>query len=114
MTRPNGAESAKQTGRRSTVFFIDPGARCGRSSTIEQNGELNLKIFSWNVNGIRAVLKKNVFYPFLEKHQPGFCACRRLRRSVVKWRSIADYKAFGIRCEEGLFRHCDIFKAGTA
>jgi exodeoxyribonuclease-3 len=29
-----------------------------------------LKIFSWNVNGIRAVLKKNVFYPFLEKHQP--------------------------------------------
>jgi exodeoxyribonuclease III len=29
-----------------------------------------MKIYSWNVNGIRAVLKKNYFYPFLEKHQP--------------------------------------------
>lgn len=29
-----------------------------------------MKIYSWNVNGIRAVLKKNNFYPFLEAHQP--------------------------------------------
>ena len=29
-----------------------------------------MKIYSWNVNGIRAVLKKGVFYPFLEAHQP--------------------------------------------
>ncbi len=29
-----------------------------------------MKLYSWNVNGIRAVLKKNNFYPFLEKHQP--------------------------------------------
>lgn len=29
-----------------------------------------MKIYSWNVNGIRAVLKKNYFYPFLGKHQP--------------------------------------------
>jgi exodeoxyribonuclease III len=29
-----------------------------------------MKIYSWNVNGIRAVLKKNNFYPFLEQHQP--------------------------------------------
>jgi len=29
-----------------------------------------MKIYSWNVNGIRAVLKKDFFYPFLEKHQP--------------------------------------------
>ncbi len=29
-----------------------------------------MKIYSWNVNGIRAVLKKEVFYPFLETHQP--------------------------------------------
>ena len=29
-----------------------------------------MKIFSWNVNGIRAVLKKGVFQPFLEKYQP--------------------------------------------
>jgi exodeoxyribonuclease-3 len=29
-----------------------------------------MKIFSWNVNGIRAVLKKGVFQPFLDAHRP--------------------------------------------
>ncbi len=29
-----------------------------------------MKIYSWNVNGIRAVLKKDNFYPFLKQHQP--------------------------------------------
>lgn len=29
-----------------------------------------MKIYSWNVNGIRAVLKKGLFQPFLEVHQP--------------------------------------------
>lgn len=27
-------------------------------------------IYSWNVNGIRAVLKKDVFKPFIKKHRP--------------------------------------------
>ena len=29
-----------------------------------------MKIYSWNVNGIRAVEKKGVFKPFLQEHQP--------------------------------------------
>jgi exodeoxyribonuclease III len=29
-----------------------------------------VKIFSWNVNGIRAVLKKDAFLPFVAKHEP--------------------------------------------
>src|SRR3977135_1319122 len=29
-----------------------------------------MKLYSWNVNGIRAVLKKGLFYPFLEGHKP--------------------------------------------
>jgi len=29
-----------------------------------------MKIISWNVNGIRAVLKKGLFMPFVEKYQP--------------------------------------------
>ncbi len=28
------------------------------------------KIYSWNVNGIRAVLKKDLFYSFVAKHKP--------------------------------------------
>src|SRR3989338_3863397 len=29
-----------------------------------------MKIISWNVNGIRAVHKKNLFLPFVEKYSP--------------------------------------------
>lgn len=29
-----------------------------------------MKIISWNVNGIRAVHKKNLFLPFIKKHKP--------------------------------------------
>jgi len=29
-----------------------------------------MKIYSWNVNGIRAVIKKDAFSPFVAKHQP--------------------------------------------
>lgn len=29
-----------------------------------------MKIYSWNVNGIRAVIKKDAFVPFVEQHQP--------------------------------------------
>lgn len=29
-----------------------------------------MKIYSWNVNGIRAVQKKALFEPFIDKHQP--------------------------------------------
>ncbi|MEO6513648.1 MAG: exodeoxyribonuclease III [Candidatus Saccharimonadales bacterium] len=29
-----------------------------------------MKIYSWNVNGIRAVLKKELFLPFIEKEKP--------------------------------------------
>jgi exodeoxyribonuclease-3 len=29
-----------------------------------------MKIYSWNVNGIRAVTRKELFIPFIEKHQP--------------------------------------------
>lgn len=29
-----------------------------------------MKIYSWNVNGIRAVIRKELLQPFMEKHQP--------------------------------------------
>ena len=31
---------------------------------------MTVKIYSWNVNGIRAVVKKGLFVPFIEEHQP--------------------------------------------
>lgn len=29
-----------------------------------------LSLYSWNMNGIRAVIKKELLYPFIEEHQP--------------------------------------------
>jgi len=29
-----------------------------------------MKLYSWNVNGIRAVHRKGLFLPFLQTHQP--------------------------------------------
>jgi exodeoxyribonuclease-3 len=29
-----------------------------------------MKIYSWNINGIRAVVRKELFVPFIEKHRP--------------------------------------------
>lgn len=29
-----------------------------------------MKLYSWNVNGIRAVIKKDLFYSFIEEHKP--------------------------------------------
>ena len=34
----------------------------------KKNG--STRLLCWNVNGLRAVLKKDVFFPFLEKYQP--------------------------------------------
>ena len=31
---------------------------------------MHMKIYSWNVNGIRAVIKKNAIQPFIAKHDP--------------------------------------------
>jgi exodeoxyribonuclease-3 len=31
---------------------------------------MQISIYSWNVNGIRAVMRKELFVPFIEQHQP--------------------------------------------
>jgi len=38
-----------------------------------------LKIYSWNVNGIRAVLKKDKLYPFLQKNDPDILALQETK-----------------------------------
>jgi exodeoxyribonuclease-3 len=38
-----------------------------------------MKIYSWNVNGIRAVLKKDNFYPFLKSEQPDILCLQELK-----------------------------------
>jgi exodeoxyribonuclease-3 len=54
-----------------------------------------MKIFSWNVNGIRAVLKKGVFYPFLKAHQPDILCLQETKaeRGQVEI-DLVDYKEY--------------------
>ncbi len=38
-----------------------------------------LKLYSWNVNGIRAVTKKNLFQPFLDAEQPDILCLQEIK-----------------------------------
>jgi len=38
-----------------------------------------LKLYSWNVNGIRAVAKKGLFQPFLDKEQPDILCLQEIK-----------------------------------
>lgn len=38
-----------------------------------------MKIYSWNVNGIRAVMRKDVFLPFLQAEQPDILCLQELK-----------------------------------
>lgn len=54
-----------------------------------------MKIYSWNVNGIRAVLKKNYFYPFLQTHEPDILCLQETKaeRGQVEV-DVADYHEY--------------------
>jgi exodeoxyribonuclease-3 len=58
---PRGAVAA--------LFFAQRGF-CRAAVFVQPQGSQQLKIYSWNVNGIRATLKKNTLLPFIEQHQP--------------------------------------------
>lgn len=52
-------------------------------------------IFSWNVNGIRAVHKKGHFLPFIEKHQPDILCLQETKAEQHESPlDLPDYKEF--------------------
>jgi len=54
-----------------------------------------MKIYSWNVNGIRAVLKKNNFYPFLEQHRPDILCLQETKAERGQAEiDLPDYKEY--------------------
>ncbi|MES2088314.1 MAG: exodeoxyribonuclease III [Patescibacteria group bacterium] len=54
-----------------------------------------MKIISWNVNGIRAVHKKNLFVPFIEKYQPDILCLQETKaeqhQSVIDLPQYTEY-----------------------
>jgi hypothetical protein len=54
-----------------------------------------MKIFSWNVNGIRAVIKKGVFQPFLEKFRPDIVCLQETKAERGQFEiDLPDYREF--------------------
>jgi exodeoxyribonuclease-3 len=54
-----------------------------------------LKIYSWNVNGIRAVVKKGLWQPFLDKEQPDILLLQEIKAKPEQIDANIDgYKAF--------------------
>src|SRR5258708_30843655 len=70
------------------------GIMPGRLAPI-QNEKSSMKIFSWNVNGIRAVLKKGVFQPFLDAHRPDIVCLQETKAERGQFEiDLPDYREY--------------------
>jgi exodeoxyribonuclease-3 len=60
-----------------------------------------LKIYSWNVNGIRAVTKKGLFQPFLDKEKPDILCLQEIKAKPEQIEfEQDDYDAFWYSAEK--------------
>jgi exodeoxyribonuclease-3 len=60
-----------------------------------------MKIYSWNVNGIRAVHKKGLFMPFIEKEQPDILGLQETKAQQSQSEVVLpDYKEFWYSAEK--------------
>lgn len=54
-----------------------------------------MKIYSWNVNGIRAVIKKKTFQDFVAKHQPDILCLQEIKAYQEQSKiDLSDYQEF--------------------
>lgn len=54
-----------------------------------------IKIYSWNVNGIRAVIKKELFMPFINEHQPDILCLQETKAMQGQAEiDLPDYKEY--------------------
>lgn len=69
-----------------------------------------MKIYSWNVNGIRAVLKKDVFLPFIQQHEPDVLCLQetKAKREQVEF-ELPDYHQFWYSAERPGYSGTAIF-----
>lgn len=51
-----------------------------------------MKIYSWNVNGIRAVVKKDLFIPFIKKHRPDILCLQETK--AEQGQAVIDLKEY--------------------
>lgn len=69
-----------------------------------------MKIYSWNVNGIRAVHNKGLFEPFVEKHQPDvLCLGETKAKQHQSEVDLANYEEFWNSAEKPGYSGTAIF-----
>lgn len=69
-----------------------------------------LKIFSWNVNGIRAVLRKEAFGPFVDEYQPDILCLQETKAQQGQAEvDLPDYKEFWNSAEKKGYSGTAIF-----
>ncbi|MBW3568648.1 exodeoxyribonuclease III [Candidatus Parcubacteria bacterium] len=69
-----------------------------------------MKIYSWNVNGIRAVHKKNLFLPFIEKHRPDVLCLQETKAQQDQSEVVLpDYKEYWYSAEKPGYSGTSIF-----
>ena len=56
-----------------------------KNSYNHQNFLKNMKIISWNVNGIRAVERKGAIQDLIEKYHPDLLFCRKSRERPINF-----------------------------
>ena len=56
---------------------------------------LNMRIYSWNVNGLRAVIRKGAFYDFVAKYQPDVLCLQETKAKEGQAEiDLAEYKEY--------------------
>jgi exodeoxyribonuclease-3 len=69
-----------------------------------------MKIYSWNMNGIRAVVKKDCLQPFLDKHQPDILCIQETKASQDQITlDLPDYEEYWCSAEKKGYSGTAIF-----
>ena len=69
-----------------------------------------LKIYSWNVNGIRAVIKKNMLEPFIANEQPDILCLQEMKAKQEQAEiDLPDYEQFWYSAEKPGYSGTAIF-----
>jgi exodeoxyribonuclease III len=71
---------------------------------------MNMKIYSWNVNGIRAVIKKGDFQAFIDEHQPDILCLQETKAQVGQVEvDLPDYEEYWFSAEKKGYSGTAIF-----
>lgn len=73
-----------------------------------------MKIYSWNVNGIRAVTRKDTFVPFVTKHQPDVLGLQETKAKQEQSEvDLPDYQEFWYSADKAGYSGTALFSKTT-